>query len=69
MDISSSKIYAPDMPMGLDIALSKNQAARDYFYGLPESAQSRIIERTHMIQSKDEMQAFADSLIKTGNMS
>jgi len=52
----------------LDIALAKNQAAKDYFYGLPESAQTRIIEHTHMIQSKDEMQAFADSLVKTGNM-
>jgi len=69
MDINSSKIYAPDMPMGLDIALTKNQAAKDYFYGLPEPAQARIIEHTHMIQSKDEMQAFVDSLIKTGNMS
>ena len=68
MDVSSNKIYAPDMPMGLDIALAKNQAAKDYFYGLPESAQTRIIEHTHMIQSKDEMQAFADSLVKTGNM-
>jgi len=68
MEIDSNKIYAPDMPMGLDIALAKNQAAKDYFYGLPESAQARIIEHTHMIQSKDEMQAFADSLIKTGNM-
>ena len=68
MDINSNKIYASDMPMGLDIAFTKNQAAKDYFYGLPESAQMRIIERTHMIQSKDEMQAFADSLTMTGNM-
>jgi len=68
MDIDSNKIYAPDMPMGLDIALTKNQAAKDYFYSLPEPAQARIIERTHMIQSKDEMQAFADSLVMTGNI-
>jgi len=68
MDVSSNKIYAPDMPMGLDIALAKNQAAKDYFYGLPEPAQMRIIERTHMIQNKDEMQAFADSLVMTGSM-
>jgi len=68
MDINSNKIYAPDMPMGLGFALANNQAAKDYFYGLPEPAQTRIIEHTHMIQSKDEMQAFADSLIKTGNM-
>ena len=68
MDIDSSKIYAPDMPMGLDIALAKNQAAKDYFYGLPEPAQTRIIEHTHMIHNKDEMQAFVDSLVKTGGL-
>ena len=68
MDIDSNKIYAPDMPMGLDIALAKNQAAKDYFHSLPEAAQARIIEHTHMIQSKEEMQAFVDSLVKTGGL-
>ena len=34
MDISKTKIYAPDMPMGFDIALAKNEAAKNYFYGL-----------------------------------
>ena len=66
MDIDSNKVYSPDMPMGLDIALAKNQAAKDYFYALSEPAQKRIIEHTHTIESKEEMQAFADSLIKTG---
>ena len=68
MDINSSEIYSPDMPMGLDIALAKNQAAKDYFYSLPEAAQRRIIEHTHVIESKEEMQAFADSLVKTGGL-
>ena len=68
MDISSTKIYAPDMPMGLDIALTKNPTAKAYFYSLPESAQARIIEHTHIVQSKEEMQAFADSLVRTGTM-
>jgi len=68
MDINSSEVYSPDMPMGLDFALTKNQAAKDYFYGLPEDAKKRIIEHTHMIQSKDEMQAFADSLIMAGGL-
>ena len=52
----------------LDIALTKNKAAKDYFYGLPEPQQARIIEHTHMIQSKDEMQAFADSLVMTSGL-
>ena len=66
MELNSNQIYAPDMPMGLDIALAKNQAAKDYFYALPEQAQARIIQHTHTVESKEEMQAFADSLVKTG---
>jgi len=65
MDISSSKIYAPDMPMGFDIALAKNEAAKDYFYALTEPAQKQIIARTQTIQSKEEMQAYADSLVSS----
>jgi len=68
MDINGTKIYSPEMPMGLDFALANNQAAKDYFYALPEDAQKRVIEHTHTIQSKDEMQAFADSLMKTGRI-
>ncbi|MCL2853347.1 MAG: hypothetical protein FWE20_10025 [Defluviitaleaceae bacterium] len=63
MDISKHKIYAPDMPMGLDIALAKNMAAHEYFYSLPEEAQKRIIDHTHTIGSKEEMQSYVDSLV------
>jgi uncharacterized protein YdeI (YjbR/CyaY-like superfamily) len=62
MDIDKNKIYAPDMPMGLDIALAKNEAARDYFYSLAEAEQRRIIDHTHSIGSKEEMQSYVDSL-------
>ena len=41
--MSPNQIYAPDMPMGLDIALAKNDAAKNYFYALPEFEQKRII--------------------------
>ena len=68
MEINSNEIYSPDMPMGLGFALANNQAAKDYFHALPEAAQKRVIDHTHMVQSKDEMQAFADSLIKTGGL-
>ena len=66
MDIDKNKIYAPDMPMGLDIALAKNQAAHNYFYGLTEGAQRQIIEHTHTIESKEEMQAYVDSFVNRG---
>ena len=60
------EIYSTEMPMGLGFALANNQAAMDYFNGLNDEAKKRVIEHTHMIQSRDEMQAFADSLVKTG---
>ena len=63
MDISKNKLYSPDMPMGLDIALAKNKAAHEYFFSLPEEAQKRIMDQTHSINSKEEMQAYVDSLI------
>ena len=68
MDISSTKIYAPDMPMGLDIALAKNETAKSYFYSLPEQQQRQIIAHAHTIRSKEEMQAYADSLVTNNPM-
>ena len=67
MDISRNKMYPPDMPMGLDIALAKNDNAADYFYTLPEVEQKWIIDQTHGIGSKEEMQVFVDSLIKNNS--
>jgi len=68
MNINKNEIYSPDMPMGLDFAFANNQTAKDYFYGLPEETQKRVIMQTHHINNKDEMQAFADSLAKTGGL-
>ena len=56
--------YPPDMPMGLDMALAKNKVAMDYFYSLPETEKQRIIHHTHGIRSKEEMQAYVNSLVK-----
>ena len=61
---SKNQIYAPDMPMGLDIALAKNRTAMNYFHSLPESAQEQIKEHTQSIHSKEEMQSYVDSLVK-----
>jgi uncharacterized protein YdeI (YjbR/CyaY-like superfamily) len=63
------QVYAPDMPMGLDMALAKNQQANDYFNSLPDSAQQQIIQHTHAIRSKEEMQAYVDSLVKSNTLS
>ena len=54
----------PEIPMGLGIALAKDISAMNYYAGLPRKKKQQIIERTHSIQSKEEMQAFVASLVK-----
>lgn len=54
--------YSQDLPMGFGIALLQNRDAEVYFDSLPESERCRLIEKTHGINSKKEMQVFVDSL-------
>jgi len=68
MEISKNKIYERDMPMGLDIALAKNQRASDYFYSLAEETQRNIIDNTYGIGSKEEMQVYVDSLVSNSTI-
>lgn len=63
MDIDKNRIYEPDIPMGLDIALAQNERANDFFYFLPEDEQKRIINHASTIGSKEEMQSFVNSLV------
>lgn len=51
-----------DMPLGLGMALSKNVEAMNYFSGLSNAKQNSIIEHTHSIRSKQEMQQYVNSL-------
>lgn len=51
-----------DMPLGLGMALCKNLEAMNYFTNLTTSQQNEIIEHTHVIQSKQEMQSYVDGL-------
>lgn len=51
-----------DIPMGLGMALTKNTEAMQYFSGLSQEEQRRIIDHTHSISSKQEMQHFVDHL-------
>ena len=53
----------PEMPEGLGMALAQNLEAMNRFASLPRAQQQRIIERTHSIRSKEEMQAFVRALL------
>jgi len=53
----------PEIPMGLGMALAQNLPAINYFSSLPHNEQQRIIDHTHAIQSKREMQSFVQALV------
>ncbi|MGL5512888.1 MAG: hypothetical protein ACRDBM_06570 [Sporomusa sp.] len=57
-------VNGPEMPMGLGMALAKNQSAMNYFSSLLPEKQQSIIDQTHSIQSKAEMSSFVDTLGK-----
>ena len=54
----------PEMPMGLGMALAKNLEAMNRFASLPYEKQQAIIEHTHQIGSKKEMEQFVGSIAK-----
>lgn len=47
-----------DIPMGLGMALAQNSSAMMRFAGLPDEEKQAIIEGTHAIHSKQEMQEY-----------
>lgn len=52
-----------DVPLGLAFALAQNEKAMEYFASLTSVHKQEIIDRTHAVNSKQEMQEFVDSLI------
>ncbi len=50
-----------DIPMGLGMALAQNVEAMNYFSSLSQDEKNRIIEHTHQIGSKEEMQSFVNT--------
>lgn len=51
-----------DMPMGLGMALAKNLTALNNFSKMDKNKKQAIIEHTHSINSKKEMQAFVQDI-------
>ena len=51
-----------DLPIGFGMALAMNPQAMERFTALSESEQQRLIERTHQIQSRDEMHRYVQSI-------
>lgn len=51
-----------DLPMGLGMALAQDAAAMEHFSALSPDEQRRVIDRTHSVQSRDEMQALVRAI-------
>lgn len=51
-----------DLPMGLGMALAQDVDAMSRFASLSPDEQRAIIDQTHAITSKSEMQSFVQSL-------
>ena len=56
-------VNGPEIPMGLGMALAQNRAAMEVFAAMPPASQQSVIEHTHQISSKREMQAYVASLV------
>ena len=58
-----------DLPMGFGMALLQNEQATRAFYALSPAQQQAILEKTHAVSSKAEMQALVSSLTSPGGPS
>jgi hypothetical protein len=52
--------------MGFGMALAQNEAAMKKFEMLPQAEKEQILEKTHQVHSKREMQALVSSLANSG---
>ena len=53
-----------DLPLGFGMALAQHPEAMARFSALSEEEQKAIIDGTHAVRSKQEMQAYVESLMK-----
>ncbi|MGN0599777.1 MAG: YdeI/OmpD-associated family protein [Oscillospiraceae bacterium] len=52
-----------EMPIGFGMALAMNPEAMQKFASLPESKKQEIINGTHSVSSKKEMQQYVENLL------
>ncbi len=52
-----------ELPMGFGMALAKNTDAMAEFSKMSKAEQQEVINKTHSVKSKKEMQNFVNSLV------
>lgn len=51
-----------ELPLGFGMSLAQNELAMKKFEHLPDDEKKAVIQKTHNVKSKAEMQALVDSL-------
>lgn len=59
-------IHKGDVPLGFGMALAQNTDAMQYFSNLSDEQKQAVINGTHQIQSKAEMQEYVNHLSSQG---
>jgi len=52
-----------EIPLGLLMALAKNPKAQERFYSMSEENKQQIINGTHQVRSKQEMERYVEGII------
>ena len=55
-----------ELPLGFGLALAEFQAM-NYFFSLPKKEQQHMVDHAETIQSKLEMLAYVQSIVKSGS--
>lgn len=58
MENEKNYVNGNDIPLGFGMALAKNMDAMAYFSGLTEERKKTVIEGTHAVNSKEEMEEY-----------
>lgn len=56
-----------EIPIGLGMALAQNLEAMNYFSSLNKEQKQNVIEQTHTIRSKEEMQQFVSHITENNS--
>lgn len=54
-----------ELPLGLGMALAQNPSAMQCFAAMSETQKKQVIEHTHEIRSKQEMQDYVNCFVST----
>ena len=58
----SNRTMKLELPLGFEMALAQNEAAMKKFESLTESEKQAVLQKTHSVRSKHEMQQLVSSL-------